>query len=108
MHVAARLDRNVLVHDQPALESRRQVVALGESRRQMPIMIVIPAAQVAVMVGVAEMIVSASVIFVSVGVTVAMPLIPVFPAIIVAVVFVVPMAVSLGYGHCGGERSEER
>jgi hypothetical protein len=87
-HVSSGFDGNVLIDDQPALQSRRQVVAFGEPWRQMPIMIVIPAAQVAVMISVVELM-SASMILVAVCVTVAVTFVSVVVVVAVAVVITI-------------------
>jgi len=73
----------------------------------MAVVVVIPATEV--VVGIAEMIMAASVIFMAVGMTAPVVVLAIVAAapIIIAVVFIVLMAVSLGHGHSGRERKGE-
>lgn len=103
VHVAARLHRNESVDDEPVPQPRRQVIAHGEARRQMPVVVVIPAAEVAVVIGVAEMIVVVvAPVFVAV-VPVMIIAIMVVPGVIVAIVIAMAVIVILR-GHGCRER----
>lgn len=82
-------------HHQLALEARWEPIALGQPRRKMPVVLVVPAAHlIPVVIGVG---VAAVVLVVAVTVLV----------IIVTVVLLVAVSVPLGYGQGGGKRHSQ-
>ena len=96
VHVSPGLNRHESVHDQPALQSWRKVVAPRKTRRQVTVVVVIPAAEIAIVVGVTKMIMVAPVIVVTVGVAVSMVVAVVLvPAVVVAVVLAVSVIMIL-------------
>jgi hypothetical protein len=103
--------RERATHDQLALKTRRQPIAFRQTRRQMFIVLAIPAAHlIAVMIGIGAAVVVAIFIFIVVFI-VASAMIPFVIAavivVIVAILFIVAVTVFLGNRQRSGERQKQ-
>ena len=102
LHSAAQAGRKRAADYELTLQARRQAIALGEAWWKMSVVSVVPAADVAIAIGIASVVVA---VMVTVAMTVvAVVVVMVLPAIvIVAIVFVMAVAIALRDGNRGGE-----
>jgi hypothetical protein len=98
LHSAAQAGRKRAADDELALQARRQAIAFGEAWWKMFVVSVVPAADVAVAIGIA-FVVATVVVSVAMAV-IAVVIVPVVPTIvIVAIVFVMAVAIALRDGN---------
>lgn len=108
LHLPLKPRRQSSIHDQLALESRRQTVPLGQPWRQMLVVSAVPVVDVAIMVGivlVAAMFVIMSVTVLVVAIVIVVPIMRTL--VIIAVVFVVTVVVVLRESNRGRERQRD-
>jgi len=103
LHSRSKLHGEISMNDKLTLQTRRQAIALGQSRWQMRIVSAIPVMDVAIVVVIPLM---AAFVIVTVGVPVVMAM-TMFFAVVVAVLFVVTMAVALRHSDGGCERERD-
>ena len=97
LHSVPKLHGEISLNDDLTLHTRRQAIALCQSRWQMRIVSAIPVMDVAVVIVVALMLAS---VIVTIGVPVAMAVIVLF-AVVIAIMFVVTVAVALRHSDGG-------
>jgi hypothetical protein len=103
LHPGAKFDGYETLSDDEALLPRRKTIAFCQAGRQLAVMRVIPASDLAVMVVVCLtpfVSVGVSMAVVAIVITVMIPIAVMIPAAVVTIVFVVPMVVILGNGKC--------
>jgi hypothetical protein len=104
LHSAAQAERQSPVDDQLALQAGRQVISLGQPRRQMAVVLVIPATEVAVVIGIAEMVMPVSVFVFALVAAVMVVAMPVIVIVIAIVLLVTVIVVVLSERDCRRQR----
>lgn len=94
LHVRTHTDRQNSMHHQEPFLSGRQPIALGKSGWQMVVMVVIPAAEIAIMLAI--FFVSPLIAVVTIGMTVAMVVVAIM--MVITIVFVITVLMILRRG----------
>jgi len=94
LHLLLQARRQSSIHNQLALQPRRQMITFRQTRRQMIVVSPVPVADVSVVVGISFMAVT-----MSMPVTVCM--IVIGAVIVVTIAFAVTVAIALGHCHGG-------